>query len=155
MNTEQLRCVIQCDPCLHDRVVGVFAIDEINNVNLCRGSSLICNTQPKRKQGEHWIAMYMLPNGTMEFFDSLGRKPMHVSFRFETFIRKHTPSYLYNSKRLQGESSNVCGQYCLYYLLHRCRGVSLHGIVNTFYDNYYANDLFVSDFMFSSFPYCV
>lgn len=42
----------------------------------------------------------------------------------------------------------------MYYLVNRCRGVPLNEIVRPFSDDYNNNDLFVSDVITNTFPYC-
>ena len=48
---------------------------------------------------------------------------------------------------LQSPLTSVCGQYCLYYLLHRARGISLQVILNEFSSDVDWNDQFVYDFI--------
>lgn len=56
---------------------------------------------------------------------------------------------------MQGVDSNVCGHYCLYYLLNRCRGISMEDIVNTFNGSYGNNDQYVLNYIESIFPFCI
>ena len=54
----------------------------------------------------------------------------------------------YNTKRLQGTFSTVCGSYCIYFLMMRCRGISFEDILSQFsFNDYYRNDSMVSLFM--------
>lgn len=144
MNTRQLQCVIKCDVVMRRIVEGVFARDELPTWKKHYPHGLIVNTDPKDRHGRHWLAFYCESKDTVEFFDSYGHSPEYFDFTAD----------VYNNKRLQSSTSNVCGQYCLYYLLNRCRGVSMRTIVNRFGDNYRENDTFVYDFMSRSFPYC-
>jgi hypothetical protein len=61
----------------------------------------------------------------------------------------------YNEKRLQGFNSNVCGQYCTYYLSQRCRGMEMKSIVKPFTQNYAKNDQFVYCYVNRTFSYCL
>ena len=57
-------------------------------------------------------------------------------------------SYKYICSRLQAESSNVCGHYCIYFVLQRIKGRSMSDIVLDFnISNLYANDQLVYDFV--------
>ena len=38
----------------------------------------------------------------------------------------------HNKTQLQSAFSTVCGQYCIYFLYHRCRRRSMSSIVNSF-----------------------
>ena len=55
--------------------------------------------------------------------------------------------WIYNRKTLQALFSNVCGHYCVYYILFRCRGVPLHAIVSDFTSNLTENDRSISRFI--------
>lgn len=144
MNTHQLQCVIQCDVIMRRVVEGVFPRDRIPTNLKQFPSGLIVNTDPKDRPGRHWLAFYFESEDNVEFLDSYGHAPEYFGFR----------ATLYNTKRLQSSTSDVCGQYCLYYLLHRCRGVSMRTIVKQFDGNYEDNDAFVDSFISHSFPYC-
>ena len=54
----------------------------------------------------------------------------------------------YNDKPMQGLTSDVCGDYCLFYLLHRARNVDLNTIQTKFklYDSQW-NDAQVAHFV--------
>ena len=80
--------------------------------------------------GSHWVAVYMAK--VPEFFDSLGRSPSFYYKEFEYFLIKHGPNYIYNSQRIQNYGSEVCGQYCLYYVLQRSMGYFMREIIQQF-----------------------
>ena len=143
MNTQQIQCAIDCDPIMKQKVIGVFARDEIpRTANFPFG--IVMNTDPKTSEGTHWLALYYQSKNTIELFDSYGHSPEYFGLKASA----------YNNKRLQSKTSDVCGQYCLYYLLNKCRGVSMNSIVKPFSDNYAENDSFVNDFVSKAFPYC-
>ena len=75
----------------------------------------------------------ILLNEKGEFFDSYGYPPEHYgfkSYKIETW----------NKHKLQSSWSNVCGQYCIFYLYHKSRGYSMSKTVNLFTDNTSIND---------------
>ena len=135
---EQSQCVIDCDHVMRHVVKGVFARDQLptNIENYPYG--FIVNTDTGNLPGRHWLAFYYTSEDISEFFDSYGHSPEH--FPFES--------------SLQGRTSDVCGQYSLYYLLDRCRGVSMKTIVDQFGNNKEENDTFVHNFISNTFPYC-
>ena len=49
--------------------------------------------------------------------------------------------------QLQSAFSNVSGQYCIYFLYHRCRKRSMSTIVNSFVNDKLRNDQLVYDFV--------
>ncbi|RLJ22614.1 hypothetical protein DJ031_00500 [bacterium endosymbiont of Escarpia laminata] len=107
--------------------------------------AFVCNTHNRTKPGEHWIALYVDDNGQGEYFCSYGLPPRHVEFR--RFMNKHCVEWTHNSKRLQSPVSNVCGQYCVAYLMFRCRGLPMKEFVKGFGTDLVANDCRVFDWL--------
>ena len=62
---------------------------------------------------------------------------LHTTFR--KFLNDHCGECTYN-KTLQSILSNVCGKYCLAYLLFRCRNVPIKTFTNLFDTDLVAND---------------
>jgi hypothetical protein len=50
---------------------GAFPRDKIPKLQ--RGESCLVNTDKSTQAGEHWTALYRMPNGTNLFYDSFGR----------------------------------------------------------------------------------
>ena len=106
--------------------LGVFARDEPPQVERMTRYPLawISNTDIARSVGEHWVAFYCAsPSSPCEFFDSYALPyasyciPMRT--RFASLIHA-------NDRQLQAENSNVCGLWCLYYLVTRAQNKFLH-----------------------------
>ncbi len=126
--------------------VDVFASDKLP-VKLDRlPAALIVNLDKSSMPGSHWVAIYIDQNLNGEFFDSFGNPPTENKIYFERFLESNTKNWTVNRKRLQSNYSAVCGQYCLFYLMHRCRGVKIQDILECFSDNTYENDQFVNNF---------
>ena len=54
------------------------------------------------------------------YFDSYGLAPAFVGL--ESYMDTYfLAGWIYNRKTLQALFSNVCGHYCVYYILFRCR----------------------------------
>lgn len=119
MNTVEIEKTVAKDHCLKPCFLGVFASDELPHIDkypVC----FIANTHASEKPGEHWIAMFF--NGTdVEYFDSYGMKP-------RTEFKIYNPNVV-NKYCLQNIDSVVCGEYCIFYLHKRIRGVSLDKLV--------------------------
>ena len=62
-------------------------------------------------------------------------------------LNKHCSTFTWNRKALQAASSDVCGQYALFFALHRCRHIPMPTIANMFTDNKEWNDILVRDFI--------
>lgn len=72
----------------------------------------------------------------LEFFDSLGKKPEHYSNIFTNFLTTFGKNYKYSSHRLQEQQSfGPCGEYVLYFIAHRTRGLSFEDVVNIVHKN--------------------
>ena len=70
-----------------------------------------------------------------------------VPLVFRDYLEKHTDIWIYNRRKLQSIWSDVCGDYCIFYLSHRARGCSMNKIVELFDDNTMLNDAKVSHFV--------
>ena len=72
--------------------------------------------------------MYFTSPGISEFFDSYGFPP--EVYGMEDYILRNVT--MYNDLPLQGITSDVCGDYCIFYLLHRVRNKDLNTIASKF-----------------------
>jgi len=143
--TQELWQVSLYDPILTSFMRGVFPSDKLPVVNNYP-SALIANTDSRDQPGTHWIAMYFVTSDESEFFDSYGFPP--ETYDMDGYIVRENTCY--NDKPLQGLNSDVCGDYCLFYLLHRARNVDLNTIQAKFkrYDTQW-NDAQVAHFVHS------
>lgn len=91
------------------------------------------------------VAIYFSQEGKGEYLDSYGIPPLIPGFY--TFLEKNTVSWRFNDRTLQGPHSRVCGHYCVFYMLYRCRGRSMDSVVAMFDDDTNDNDDFVYRFI--------
>jgi hypothetical protein len=154
MNTSQLQCCIGCDPQMAHHIIGVFAADRLPKALTRYPCGFIANTDDHSQPGTHWCAFYFPAPGVVEYFDSYGERPSRYNRHFTDYMLRFT-KVVFNERQLQSDISNVCGLYCLFYLLQRLRGKSLRAIVNIFSSNLYDNDVLVYHLMTSSFSHCV
>jgi len=108
-------------------------------------SAYVLNSQPSSKPGEHWLGVYLDKNGKGEYFDSYGLPP--DMFGFADFMNAKSTSCIYNEKTLQSLFSKVCGHYCVYFILFRCRGLTMRDIASHFSSNLIENDRRVASFI--------
>ena len=109
-------------------------------------SAYVINSDPSNQPGEHWIAVYFDKHGRGEYFDSYGLVPAFVGL--ESYMDTYSlAGWIYNCKTLQALFSNVCGHYCVYYILFHCCGVPLHVIVFDFTSNLTENNRSISHFI--------
>ncbi|GFU04014.1 uncharacterized protein NPIL_493691 [Nephila pilipes] len=83
----------------------------------------IVNTDPSHCKGQHRQAIYFDNNEHCIFFCSYGAPPMHG---IQKFISKNSTSLEWNDGMLQHAYTSTCGLFCLYFLWHICRGLSIN-----------------------------
>jgi hypothetical protein len=144
MDTFQLEVAISRDPVSAKRFGGVKAADRLPLLHSNSNKFYIVNSQNSNLPGEHWvvIGLGMVP----EFFDSLGQTPESYQKSFQYFLVNYGPNYRFNQQRLQNRDSDVCGKYCLLYIYHKSRNVSLKCILKLFSSDLESNDRLVSAF---------
>lgn len=129
MNNWEISKLMRRFPSTKNRFIGVFSADKIpENFSPHRlPCCFIANTDPSWLPGSHWVCVFLDKNGNIEYFDSYGRMPM--SPKMKTFCRKN---YQYNPRMIQSLFSVSCGQFCIFYLVHRCKGISRKNVLNMF-----------------------
>ena len=148
MNTLQIAQVLTKDPFTKESFSGVYACDELTSIEINKyPKSFVVNTDPMELPGTHWIAIYFNEQMKGEFFDSYGRHPIHYNKHFLDFMNRIAVEWEHNKIQLQSAFSTVCGQYCIYFLYHRCRKRSMSTIVNSFVNDKLRNDQLVYDFV--------
>lgn len=130
MNGNQIHFILSRDPYTSPFFLGVFASDAIPTLK--EKSAVVVNVDKSSEPGSHWLAFYY-ENNNIEFFDSYGNPPEFYGPSFQDFFSNYS-SVSWNSTTLQSLTSNVCGPYCIYFILKRCQGHSLYSIVSSFAD---------------------
>ena len=138
MNTVQITRALRHDPITSKTFCGVFPSDKLPQAIEKYPCGFVANTDPNNKPGIHWVSFYFPTEKKGEFFDSYGHPPEFYRDSFGDFLEKY--SYEYNTRKLQSAWSDVCGQYCMFYLSHRARGHSMNKIVHLFDNNTMSND---------------
>lgn len=129
--------------------LGVFAKDTLPAILPPRRPLLlVCNTDPKSKPGEHWIAMYIGRNGRGEYFDSLGREPCST---FRRYLYKFCANVDINKQQIQSSISAFCGHYCVFYCLFKYLHYDMSSILNCFSKDTALNDAIVHKFVCHNF----
>ena len=113
----------------------MVANDTLPEVVSTYPSAFVCNTQNSDQPGEHWVAMYVDEIG--DYFDPNGQKPQQSEFT--NFINEHCSQWSPNDRLLQSPISTVCGQYCVAFLIFRCRNISMHAFARLFTSDLIAN----------------
>ena len=154
MNTSQLQCMIACDPLLRDSVLGVFAADQLPRSLPTHPCGFIVNTDNSNQPGPHWLA-FVTDDSGVDCFDSYGRSPGSYNPLLSMWIHRYNKKVRVNATRLQSDSSNVCGLYCVLFLHDRLAGRTMSEIVNAWWSpDLRANDQFILNFMSKVFAHC-
>jgi hypothetical protein len=94
--------------------------------------------------------MFLDADGGAEYFDSYGQEPSLVP-AFRDFLHANCSSTRqppeWNQRTVQGLMSSACGQYCVYYLVFRCRGWPMQQIVNSLPNKPFVSDSYVTAFI--------
>ena len=136
MNTVQIQCLLNKDLFAKTIFKKVCAKNQLQRVDY--PSAYVINSHPSSKPVEHWIAVYFDKHGKEEYFDSCSLPPSVNGFTM--FMERNSKTWIYNDKTVQSLFSTMCGHYCVYFILYRCRGYSMHYIVSHFSSNLTEND---------------
>lgn len=102
-------------------------------------TAFIVNTDDHTRSGMHWVAMYADKSCSAFYFDSFGLPPFipdHINR-----LRKNCKQFRWNNVRLQSDSSDVCGQYCIMFLHYMSAGLGFEKFLENFSaDNLRKND---------------
>lgn len=115
MDTYQLEKVLSRD--LGSSFGGVYPVDLIPDLK-SKEKAMVINLDPHDKPGSHWVCLYLNGN-TVEYFDFYGLPP--ISKPIKEFMDRNGYHMTYNKNRYQDYNTNVCGEYCVYFLHHRHR----------------------------------
>ena len=141
METDQIERLLARDPLMCHYTVT--AKDELPEIVETYPVALVCNTHNADQPGEHWVAMYVDEVG--DYFDPYGQAPQHVEFT--NFMNEHCSEWSANERTLHSPLSTVCGQYCVVFLMLRCRNVPMHAFSRLFTTDLIANDCRVFDWL--------
>ena len=129
--------------------LGAFPFDEIPPKPDKKLFSLIINTDLHSMPGDHWIVL-LFKEPQYYFFDSYGRSFHDVTFPalFSKTIKNYIGStrFRYNKILLQQFTSNVCGEYCVYFI-EEMMNKAFKSVLGIFSDNLFLNDQLVSDYV--------
>ena len=128
---------------------GIHSADQLPEI-LQSGQSLLFNASDAGEIGTHWMCLYQEAN-TLEQFDSFGNPPSVYNLKGKL---PQSNIFTYTDRRLQGNSSEVCGVYCMYYLFYKSRGFPTSKIVNDLFSmDYDQNDRYLIDYIKTLYNY--
>ena len=121
--------------------IGCFASDQLEHLSLNHfPCTIIVNTDERQMPGSHWIC-FRISNQKIEMFDSLGLiYDNNLPIKILAFIQRFTVSRsLKFNKRVQSDSSLLCGFYCIFFIFLR-QFCSFRNIQQLFSDDFVEND---------------
>lgn len=133
MNTKQIWNALSRNENTNNFFDGVFSIDTLKEIKE-KPKLIICNTDPSSKPGEHWVLFFFNDN-YVEFYDSYGNDISYYGTEFINFIKKFVSLYELTNIQTQPDNTSLCGYYCLYYALLRCKNYSMKEIINNMIKN--------------------
>ena len=150
MYQQQITSILKRDTLTKTVFRGVYPVDILPKSVNQFPAAFIANTDESNEDGEHWVAFYFPSKERAEFFYSYGKYAHELDPRFLKFMQnicrrrrgEGHQSFVYNSQKLQAPMSNVCGHYCIYYIVQRTRGYSGNAIINQL-----GSDSLYSDFI--------
>lgn len=128
MNTVQLQSLLFRHPATSNMFSGVYALDQLPFKRT--KPFYVVNFDRQNEPGSHWVAIYFLPDGRAEYFDSFGFPPLLPEI--VDFLDRNSYEWTHNNKQLQDAKTGVCGQYCFFYILLRSKGLSMQRIIHCF-----------------------
>lgn len=137
MNTHQIHHILSNEPTTRKSFRGVYASDRLPK-NPPKPAALVANLDPHNLGGSHWVAFYLPSKGPAEYYDSYGTLPIPP---FEKLLGHN---YRRSIRTLQSPFSTVCGQYCIFFILKRCNGQSMHDIISSFGEDVTENDFILN-----------
>ena len=138
MDTSQIDSICLKDPYLKRFFHGTFPIDLLPK---CDIGGYVFNLSDSSSMGTHWVAVY-IENKYLDYMDSYG---VTAPIQLKTWGKNY--EWFENGCQLQSPFTAVCGQYCIYFLMQRARGVAFNDILKKFNHNNDANDKLVYDFV--------
>ena len=98
--------------------MGCFSKDQIKLIE--NDKSIIVNLQNSYESGSHWIALKRVKNSIFVFDSfSIGYLPVDI-FKVFKYLKIITNIY-----RIQDISSNLCGMFCVLFILYDIKKIIL------------------------------
>ena len=115
--------------------LGVYSIDTCPK-KIPVNHFLVCNTDISSGQGLHWFTLFRFSREDIECFDSLGVNPDKLEV-LKSLKFHGVSNIIFNLTQVQGNESESCGQFCLYFLLERLQNLDFgfHELMNEIFVN--------------------
>jgi hypothetical protein len=125
MDTNEMLRIVNLLGSLKPFFRGIYASDSLPIRVTEFPSALVCNTDPVKEKGSHWIAFWFKNGTECEFYDSFGKLPEDYDIQLRSFIDRNSFACVYNDVQVQSNSASTCGFHVLFYLYRRAQGFSM------------------------------
>ena len=105
-------------PHIRKQFVGVYSIDTIPKT-VKKNTFFICNTDISSGPGTHWFCVVKESPKILECFDSLGVTDQKKNTLASVLKLTGIKEIKVNKTSVQSETSSSCGNFVLYFLIHR------------------------------------
>ena len=109
--------------------IGCFASDNLPKNKLKLPCSLIINTDPQTKKGDHWLGVKLTQNKGY-YFDSFGLGI--VNQNIINFFKQYYTKVTVNNECIQHHSSEKCGLYCIAFINNVNSRISYEQFISQF-----------------------
>jgi hypothetical protein len=103
---------------------------------------MVFNLDNSKESGSHWVAVYGTTGGVAYYFDSFGEPPTNEIL---INLKKYFEKIIYNNHCFQSPITNVCGNYCFYFIYIMSRNADFVGFLKSLHKVKNC-DLFVKQF---------
>ena len=144
MNTSSIEKCLKNLLCGRDVPIYVIATDETDVISYDKFPIIVVqNTREDTHTGQHWTAWIVWSKESADFFDSYGQGP-------EKYPLMKWPAASVSQRNynvVQGSTTYVCGEHCVYWSYNRIRGVSYKAIMRSYLKWTWYNDKMVTNFV--------
>lgn len=91
---------------------------------------MVVNTDEAAEPGEHWTAIFVAGPRNVEYFDSLGDWPPPSNGIYRFLSQFPNIRHVRGGRRFQSERSAACGEFVIYFLHMRCKGLSFRQVLD-------------------------
>ncbi len=131
LTTDQITFALRTCPYTSPQFIGVFASNLLPS-SPPRPSGCVINLDESHLPGSHWVSCYVDQNGRADYYDSYGRAPTNE--HIQKWLSDNAVKVVSNDTVVQAPYSVTCGSHCIWFLVHRCRGLSSYRIARMYSD---------------------
>ena len=145
MNSLEILNILKNDAFTKTLFTDVLPSDRLPGRIQTRPKGFIVSADPANKPGIQWLVIFITTDGKGEFWGKFAQRPGFYGQNFTQFLNKHCSAFMWKKRALQAPSSDVFGQYDLFFVLHRCIHIPMSTFAIMFTGNKEWNETLVRD----------